>query len=100
MVEAVVAKDVEKFRQCAASADDAEGSQHDVPAYERTTKLVTRSIGHKLLPGEYDEHVDADIVEAGCPVAVEPHFGINVLKVILEFEDVRIIGHSHQIHAV
>ena len=98
MIEAVVAEDMEKFGQRTTSADNTEGGQHDVPADKRSPKLVTRSIGHQLLAGENDQHVDADIVEAGRPVAVEPQFGIRVLKVIFELEDVRVVGHRHQIH--
>lgn len=100
VIEAVVAKYVEEFGQCAASADNAERGQQDVPANERSTKLVTRSVGHKLLSSKNDQHVDTDVVEAGRPVAVEPHFGVGVLKIIFELEDVWVVGHSHQIHPV
>lgn len=88
VIEAVVAKYVEEFGQCAASANNAERGQQDVPANERSTKLVTRSVGHKLLSSKNDQHVDTDVVEAGRPVAVEPHFGVGVLKIIFELEDV------------
>jgi len=89
---------VEEFRQCAASAKNTESGQHDVPADQRATKLITWSISHKLLSGKNDEHVDANVVKAGRPVAVEPHFGVGVLEIIFKLEDVRVVGHSHQIH--
>lgn len=60
-------------------------------------KNVVVPICHQLLSGEYDEHVNADIVKATRPVPVEPDLGVSVFKFVLELEDVRIIGHRHQV---
>ncbi len=87
--------DVSQFRDGPAGADDAEGGQHQIPADERDPKLITRTIGHPLLTGENDKHVDTDVVEAASPVAIKPNLGIRVLKFIFKFEDVRVIGHRH-----
>lgn len=95
MVNAKMASDVDQFGNGAASSDDAERGQHQVPADERSSKFVTRSVGHQLLAGEDDQHVNADVVETSRPVAIKPNFRIRVLELVFKFEDVRIIGHRH-----
>lgn len=99
MVEAELTSDVNQFRNGPARTDDAERGQHDIPANERSSQFVARSVGHQLLAGEDDQHVNADIVETSGPVAVEPNLGVRVLELVFEFEDVRIVGHHHMIHA-
>lgn len=91
-----MASDVQNFGHRSASANDAECSEHYVPANERSTEFVTRAVCHPLLAGEYDEHVNAHIVKTGRPIAVEPHFGVSVLKLVFKLENVRIVGHRHE----
>ena len=96
VIEAQMTSDVQNFGHCATSADDAECSEHYVPANERSTKFVARPVGHPLLAGEYDQHVNAHIVKTGRPVAVEPNFGVRVLELVFKLENVRIVGHRHK----
>jgi hypothetical protein len=91
-----MASDVKNFGHRAASANNAECGEHYIPADEWSTEFVTRPVGHPLLAGKYDEHVNAHIVKTGRPVAVEPHFGIRVFKFVFKFENVRIVGHRHK----
>ena len=97
MIEAKVASDVEQFGDGPARADDAERGQHQIPADERSPQLVARPVGHQLLAGEYDQHVNADIVETARPVSIEPNLGVRVLELVFEFENVRVIRHRHQV---
>lgn len=101
MINAEISGDVNQFWNGTARANDAKRGQHQVPADERSPKFVTWPVGHQLLAGENDQHVNTDIVETSSPVSVEPNLGVRVFKFVLEFENVRIIGHRHQmVHVV
>jgi len=91
---------VHELWHCASCSDNAKSGQQEVPEDEWPAKFVARSISHKLLAGEDDQHIYADIVKADGPVRSKPHLGVRVLELIFELEDVGVVGHRHHLHAV
>lgn len=57
-----------------------------------------RPILHKVLTTEYDQHVDAAVVEHPCPVLQHPFARALVYEIVLEIEDVRVVGRNANIH--
>jgi len=100
VIQSVIGDDVQDFRYGTTGSDDTESGQHQIPGDERSAQFVTRSVGHPLLTGEDDQHVNADVVEADGPVRHKPHLGVRVLKLIFKLEDVRVVGHGNHFHAV
>lgn len=47
---------------------------------------------------EYDQHIDATIVEYPCPVLHHPFAGALVYEVIFEIENIRIVGCNTDVH--
>jgi len=57
-----------------------------------------RPILHKVLTTEYYKHVDAAVVEHPCPVLQHPFASALVYEVVLEIEDVRVVGRNANVH--
>lgn len=55
-------------------------------------------IGHKLLPAEYDEHVDARQVKDPRPVLEHPVPGVLMNELILKIEHKRVIRRYLHVH--
>jgi len=51
-----------------------------------------------MLTTEYDEHVNATIVEHPCPVFQHPFACSLVYKIILEIKDIGIVGRYADVH--
>lgn len=56
------------------------------------------TILHKVLTTEYDQHIDATIVEYPCPVLHHPFACALVYEVIFEIENIRIVGCNTDVH--
>lgn len=51
-----------------------------------------------MLTPEYDQHVDAAVVEHPCPVLEHPFACALVDEVVLEVKDVRVVGCHADVH--
>lgn len=98
IAKAVVIEDVEKFRGAAVSSPYWEDSQEDVPHEERDAEFKAGSGLHVQLPTVNDDHVSSDVVKAAHPVLLHPFSFLIIIKVLLEFEHVRVIGHCNGFH--
>lgn len=98
VAKAVVIEDVEKFRGAAVSSPYWEDSQEDVPHEERDAEFEAGSGLHVELATVNDDHVSPDVVKAAHPVLFHPFSFLIIIKVLLEFEHVRVIGHCNGFH--
>jgi hypothetical protein len=93
MVDAVVFKGVQQFGKGAAGADDAEARECRVPHDEHAPELEAGPTLHVMLAAEDEDHVDADVVETVLPVLDHPYSCVLVNELLLEVENVRVVGH-------
>lgn len=102
IVESIILHHVDQFWRGSGESDNGECCEDCVPQCKYASQLELRSVRHVMLPAENQDHVNATVVEAVCPVVRHPYFRVQVSKGLLEVEDVRVVGHSyiHVIHFV
>lgn len=59
---------------------------------------LPRAILHEMLTTEYDQHIDATIIEYPCPVLQHPFACALVYEIVFEIKDIRIIWRYTDVH--
>lgn len=59
---------------------------------------LPRAILHEMLTTEYDQHIDAAIVEHPCPVLQHPFACALMYEIVLKIKDIRIIWRYTDVH--
>uniref|UniRef100_A0A1E1WP72 Uncharacterized protein n=1 Tax=Pectinophora gossypiella TaxID=13191 RepID=A0A1E1WP72_PECGO len=91
VVDAVVPEHVDELRQGPARAHDAEQRQRTVPYYQRAPELEPGPILHVVLPSEDECHVHTNIIKRYSPILSHPLPIIVMDKLVLKFENVRVV---------
>lgn len=59
---------------------------------------LPRTILHEVLTTEYDQHIDAAVVEHPCPVLQHPFACALVYEIVLEIKDIRVVWRYTDVH--